>query len=312
MATAPACSWCRGKFALPGPGVPLCEVCCNLHRLENLVRGPRFPAVLQAQAARALHACHLQLLQFADNFYSQAEGGGSGPAVGAFSGAAPGEFLHPPAGVFPGFKPVGPAPAPVGAAAPEGKGVKKEKTVKKEKSHKAKSSSAREPGPKASKERKKHRSEEDKDGEKPAVPIKHEPVEEDRPRHGLVDLKRETLEEAHSESFESESPVAASRSRSKSPLPRRPPLGGAGSQRPPSPPGPPPPPPFPAPHREEGRGESRWEGPIPAGSRRRAPESGEGLGGLAPKYKPSKKKKKNKGVKKKERQRERQERLRQG
>ena len=297
MSTAPTCTGCRGKYSLLVPGVSQCEVCNNLFRLGHLVWGPRYPAALRVHAARALQSCHLQLLQTADQYFAQAEAFGSPQAAGSSGGSGSGAFPYPQPVNCPDYNTAAYESGVASSVAPAALGVKTEKAVKKEKKRTKKESPAREPDPPASKEKKKHRREEEAAVDKRPLSVKREPVEEDRPRHGLVEVKGEVFDEGWSESYESESRVSRSRSRSKSPLPRRPAPVPDRSQRPASPPGPPPR----SPPREGGRG--RWVGPIPARGGRPGPDPGGSPGGLelSAKAKP-KRTKKNKGKKKRERQ----------
>ena len=69
MTSASYCRVCRGKFLLR-PGDSLCEVCNSIWRVQNLVVGPRFPAVLGQRAIRALSRCHADLLVEADEFFN--------------------------------------------------------------------------------------------------------------------------------------------------------------------------------------------------------------------------------------------------
>ena len=147
----------------------MCEVCANLQRLANLVRGPRFPSELRVGAARSLHSCYLSLLEEADRFFFVS--GASAPATGS--------------GERPGSAPSAPAPAAEGIKKERSASPKTTKPKDKDRRKQDKDKKRhREPKDQAEdtkhKEKKRSRREENAAEEEAQARVKKEEAEEDK------------------------------------------------------------------------------------------------------------------------------------
>ena len=291
MSAAPLCLGCGGKFPLLGQGVIQCDVCFGIARINNLVKGSRFPGGLSVVAARCLHTCYLQLLQEADQFFANSSVAGGEPPGGFTSGSG-------------AAAPATPAPEPTAATHSDTPGKDLKDKAKEKDKKKSRKREEEDKPPKATstkKEKKLHPKDEPVAEGARDKRVKVEEADEER-----LPLAHVPAGEEYEEGEESEEV-----SPSKSPLPRR--RVSPRRERPASPPG------YPPWEREE-RADSRrpahtWVGPIPAARSRQA-EGGapSGLPGLGAKSRAQKKKKKkNKGKKHAERQeRRRQDRERRG